>query len=134
MEERRDLIQAARSLSSQSRFTIRSMTRAGKRGDVPNPPVADNDAGHALLNELKNNLCAAGDAVSVFDELVPPAGPMFRQRTTCEKFDAVAPAIEFVNQLAKVNGLSRMLSAFDGLYGIDQVGHVGQTTSARGEQ
>ena len=37
----------------------------GKRGDVPDPPVAENDAGHALQNELKNNLCESGSAASV---------------------------------------------------------------------
>ena len=35
------------------------------RGDVPDPPVADNDVGHALQNELKNNLCALGSPVRV---------------------------------------------------------------------
>lgn len=37
----------------------------GKRGDVPDPPVSENDAGHALQNELKNNLCGSGGAASV---------------------------------------------------------------------
>jgi len=35
------------------------------RGDVPEPPVAANDAGHALQNEAKNNFCAFGSPVLV---------------------------------------------------------------------
>ena len=35
------------------------------RGDVPEPPVADNDAGHALQNEAKNNFCAPGGPVVI---------------------------------------------------------------------
>src|SRR6266705_1278682 len=30
------------------------------RGNVPDPPVAGNDAAHALQNERKNNFCATG--------------------------------------------------------------------------
>jgi hypothetical protein len=35
------------------------------RGDVPNPPVGSNDAGHALQNEAKNNFRASGAPVRV---------------------------------------------------------------------
>lgn len=35
------------------------------RGDVPDPPIDDNDAGHTLQNELKNNLCSPGSPASL---------------------------------------------------------------------
>jgi len=35
------------------------------RGDIPDPPVADNDVGHALQNELKNNFCVTGSPAKI---------------------------------------------------------------------
>jgi len=66
------------------------------RGDVPNPPVADNDAGHALQNELKNGFCATGSPLTVtfasfaklqqkLDQKIPAAKTWNREHLPTER-------------------------------------------------